>query len=113
MTGHRFAPGCGLQGDSIIVAGGYTNYKTSEIFSLRTLTWSEGPTTTSFGAGIRILPIKGANYIVGNEEIFQILTTPENTVEVEKVGEISRKSYFDAFSMKLEDCEKWLVTTIV
>jgi len=92
------------------VAGGYTNYKTSEIFSLRTLTWSEGP-STSFGNGIRILPIKGANYIVGNEDIFLILTTPENTLEVEKVGEISRKSYFDAFSMKLEECEKWQVTT--
>jgi len=110
MKGHRFAPGCGLQGDLIIVAGGYTNYKTSEIFSLRTLTWSEGP-TTSFGNGIRILPIKGANYIVGNADIFLILTTPENTLEVEKVGEISRKSYFDAISMKLEDCKKWWVTT--
>ena len=110
MRGHRFAPGCGLQGDLIIVAGGYTNYKTSEIFSLRTLTWSEGP-STSFGNGIRILPIKGANYIVGNEDIFLILTTPENTLEVEKVGEISGRIYFDAFSMKLEDCEKWPVTT--
>merc|ERR1712179_251919 len=121
ISGHRSAPGCGLHDDYIIVVGGYKDDTTSELFSLRTLTWTEGPTsptTRGFGSGIRITSIKGLNYIIGNNDIFLILTTAENTLEVEKVGEIFEdedryRLSFDAFPIKLENCPTTATTTTI
>merc|ERR1711872_760266 len=106
MSGHRFAPGCGLHDEHVFVVGGYVDTDTSEVFSLKTLTWSEGPKApSSFGNGLKVVSIKGTTYILGNTAIYRLSSTGENSWDVIKVTEWDKRmSYFDAIPMDDSYC---------
>merc|ERR1712142_181806 len=84
INGHRFGPACCLHDDHIFVFGGYVDFSTSEVFSLKTSTWSEGPKDV-FGNGLSEVSINGITYIIGDEAIYRLSTTGEDSWEVVKI----------------------------
>jgi len=114
IRGHRFGPGCGLHDHRIFVFGGYMDIASSEVFSLKTLTWSKGPdspqtsvwSSFGFGIGLRLVSINGTTYIIGNNGIYSLATTGESSWEVVTIIEWDGfKSYYDVVPMNLEDCK--------
>ena len=86
----------------------------SEVFSLKTLTWSKGPdspqtsvwSSFGFGIGLRLVSINGTTYIIGNNGIYSLATTGESSWEVVTIIEWDGfKSYYDVIPMNLEDCK--------
>ena len=115
MSMPRMDPGCGLYDDHLVfVAGGYNfqgsqdSLSTSEYFSLKTLTWSEGPTLDSEVYTGRIISTNNRTFLIGNKNIYELVKTGEESWKWEKVKDLEKTNgfHFDAFLISSDNCSK-------
>ena len=115
MSRPRMDPGCGLHDDHLLfVAGGYSfegpqdSLSTSEYFSLKTLTWSEGPSLESNVQTGRIISTNNRTFLIGNKNIYELTKTGEDSWQWKKVKELDESNgfHFDAFLISSDDCRK-------
>ena len=108
----RINPACGLHEDHyVFVTGGnfddeYDSYETSEYFSLKTMTWNEGPSFDSEADGGQILSTNNRTILIGNNYIYELIKVGEESWEWEKLGMFDERESFDAFLIA-GDCKNW------
>ena len=118
MTHARISHGCALHSDGLVfVTGGYDGslVKTTEYFSLSSLTWLPGPDLPVSTYGGKMLAVDGKTFFIGgnkNKKIFQLESLAELSTAAwwkwVEVGELhTEKRYFDVVKMDEEDCKKW------
>ena len=119
MTHARRYHGCALHSDGLVfVTGGYGSsggMKTTEYFSLSTLTWLPGPDLPVSKYAGKMLAVDGKTFFIGgykNKKIFQLESLAELSTAAwwkwVEVGELDTEKYlFDVVKMDEEDCKKW------
>ena len=119
MTHARRYHGCALHSDGLVfVTGGYGSsggMKTTEYFSLSTLTWLPGPDLPVSKYAGKMLAVDGKTFFIGgarNKKIFQLESLAELSTTAWRrwveVGELHTERYhFDVVKMDEEDCKKW------